>query len=63
MNGITITEQAMFRKFCPCIEKPCDACYCTKLGGQYTDKMLYFCCNYFKSCEIFSNLYPSLYGR
>jgi hypothetical protein len=55
MREITIKEQPITERFCPCIAEPSDACYCTKMESQYVDKMLYFCCNNFESCEIFKN--------
>jgi len=53
MKGIGMMEQFMFDKYCPCIEEPSDDCYCTKPGSEYLEKMLYFCCTYFHSCEIY----------
>jgi hypothetical protein len=55
MDVITLKEQTMMNKFCPCIDNPADACYCTKLDAQYNEKMKYFCSNNFELCEIFKD--------
>ena len=53
MAVITLKEQTMMNTFCPCIDNPSDACYCTKLDAQYNEKMKYFCSNNFELCKIF----------
>ena len=59
MDGTALKEQVSFNKFCPCIDDPSDACYCTKLDTQYDDKMIYFCSNKFELCDIFKHRFNS----
>ncbi len=55
MDVITLKEHTMMNTFCPCIDNPSDACYCTKLDAQYYDKMSYFCSDNFELCRIFKD--------
>ena len=59
MDGRTLKEEVIFNNFCPCIDDPSDACYCTKLDTQYDDKIIYFCSNKFELCKIFKDRFYS----
>ncbi len=53
-------EKPSIKKFCPIIREPSDSCHCTKLGVEDFENALYFCCDNFESCEIFTTRFRKM---
>jgi hypothetical protein len=41
---------------CPFVNNPDDDCYCTKLMSEYTEKIIYYCRENYKKCNIYKRI-------
>jgi hypothetical protein len=42
--------------YCPFVNNPHDDCYCTKLRGEYIEKIIYYCKENYKKCNIYKHI-------
>jgi len=47
------------KEFCPFISKPQNDCYCMKLQSEYTEKIIYYCQENYKKCEVYIKMNKS----
>jgi hypothetical protein len=45
-----------YKRLCPFVNDPQDNCYCMKLRSEYTEKIIYYCKENYKKCDIYKNI-------